>query len=155
MTIESGTTDALTLLEGMHRSIDGLIARAASDPTAFEELRDDLTLLLHLEEEVLYPVLQEALFASESDLVGGCLAEHAELKQSLSEMAAMAAGIEEFDAGLQDLRDRFSRHVQGEECELFERARRLLDAEALTDLGKRMEARRAELASPALAASLS
>jgi hemerythrin superfamily protein len=137
--------DALFLLREDHQRIADLFERAASDATVFEEIQAELTAHAHIEEEIFYPTLREALPESERGEIDEAFDDHADVKQLLSELSALSSSDDEFKEGLQGLRDGVLQHVEMEEDELFARARTLLEPEALLDLGARMQARKEEL----------
>lgn len=145
MTNEDRGTDALIALQKDHRRVEQLMERALSDPTAFEELRNELTVHAQLEEEIFYPAVREAMAADERDMIDDALADHADVKQMLSELAALSGSEEEYRAALEELQDSVTQHVEEEEDEMFAMARSVMDAAALADLGGRMAERKAEL----------
>lgn len=137
--------DALLLLQKDHRVVEDLFERVETNPALFEEIRNELTIHATLEEEIVYPAIRAALPADERERIDEAVADHAEVKQILSELAAGAAGDQEFKERLEELRDGVLQHVEEEEDEMFAMARRVLDGATLAEMGTRMEARKAEL----------
>jgi iron-sulfur cluster repair protein YtfE (RIC family) len=137
--------DALVLLHEDHQRIAGLFERVESDVTAFEEIQAELRAHTHIEEEIFYPALREALPVSEREAIDEAIDDHADVKQMLSEMSALAADRAELKEGLDALRDSVLEHVEIEEDDLFARARAILTPEALAEMGERMAARKEEL----------
>jgi iron-sulfur cluster repair protein YtfE (RIC family) len=137
--------DALLLLQEDHRHVAELFDRAGRDPTVFEEIQAELRLHSRIEEELVYPAIRAAMPESERELIDQAVEDHADVKQMLTEIAALSSDTPEFDERFQDLRDSVEQHVEEEEDEMFARARAVLDAGALAELGERIESRKGEL----------
>ena len=138
--------DALEFLAQAHRRLDALFAQAERDPRALVELQHAVQVLGRLEEEILHPVLRQALGEPAAALVDEARREHAWLKVRLIELSQAAALDPPVLARrLPWLRERLHRHMGEEERQLFARVRRALSRRRLAELGARLQAREDEL----------
>src|SRR3954469_7952476 len=99
-----------------------------------------------IEEMLFYPALRAAALKADTraggkanDLVLESLEEHHIVKWTLSELEKMKPEDERYDAKFKVLMESVRHHVEEEEDELFPKARRLLGAEMMAELGERME----------------
>jgi hemerythrin-like domain-containing protein len=143
--------DALALLKADHIKVRELFRE-------FELLRDmedederkselvdeicyELTLHTMLEEEIFYPVLRSAI--DDDDMMDEADVEHAGARELISQLEVMYPGDDHFDATVTVLGEEVAHHIDKEEGEMFEAARRAgID---LAALGERLAERREEL----------
>ena len=135
--------DAIRMLTNDHRTVDGLLARARSDASVIEEIRNELEVHARLEEEIFYPAVRQAL--KDRQMVDEALHEHNEVREAVDELAAMDQDDEDYVAKLDDLKDKVQHHVKEEEGEMFPQAREVLTQEQLTQLGTQMRSRKGQL----------
>ena len=144
---DTGSTDAISLLEADHREVDGLFDafEAASEDAEKKALADKICLALkvhtQIEEELFYPPAREK--TGDGDLIDEALVEHTGAKTLIAQIEAMRPGQPLYDAKVKVLGEQVRHHVQEEETELFPEVRETkIDLEAL---GAKLAARKAEL----------
>ena len=138
-------TDAITLLEKDHRTVDELfhqfMALGGADPGAKQELVDEiireLTVHAAIEEQFLYPALRQ--LPEGDQLVSEAMQEHQEAKEMLAQLGAMDPRAEGFEASMTSLMENVRHHVQEEEGEAFPKLRETLGEQRLGEMGGLME----------------
>jgi hemerythrin-like domain-containing protein len=136
--------NALTLLTEDHHNVEALFKRfEAAGPEEHAErtrVRDlvveHLSVHAGLEELVFYPALREASEETEQ-LVLEALEEHHMAKLALSEIEKLSPTDERFTAKMTVLIENVRHHVEEEESELFDAARKALGHQ-LEDIGEQM-----------------
>ena len=145
---------AITLLKEDHDKVRELLdelekAAMKEDGDAEslrEEIENELKILTTVDEEILYPAFLEA--ASKKDdtkLFYEAVEEHHVVDMVLPEIDAEGAGSPEFAAKAKVLKDLVEHHAEEEEKEMFPRARKLMDKDALATLGEQLAQRKREL----------
>ena len=156
----AGDLDALQLLKKDHEmvssmftQIEALDSQSEDKEGIFAQLKYELSTHALVEEKLFYPALargrrkgddkEQKLDKEElderRDLINEANAEHALVKQLLSELTAMPMNTPEWKAKLTVLRENVEHHVDEEENELFDIAREVLDEEQLMKLGAQLE----------------
>lgn len=135
--------DAFTLLETDHEKVAELFdSIEASDETGraalFAQVKKELDIHSYIEETIFYPALKS--HEETRSLVGEAVAEHAEVKQLLKQLADMPVTDENWMDTFGELRNDVEHHVVEEEDEMFVQARAALSPEQITSLGQQMEA---------------
>jgi hemerythrin-like domain-containing protein len=128
--------DALTLLKRDHDKVKGLLKeleptteRALKTRTElFEQIKSELTVHEIIEEEIFYPTLKQ----------------HGVVDILMGELEGMSVEDERWGAKAKVMIENIEHHIEEEEGEMFDKARQVLDRDELEELGKAMEARRAE-----------
>ncbi len=138
--------DAFELLKKDHRKVSQLFseiesANGQAKLKLFGQLKSELDLHAHIEETVLYPALENTDEAREITLEA--YEEHKVVKDLLAELAGAAAPNDEWDAKLTVLKENVEHHVEEEEGELFDKARKALGDERIETLGAELEAAKA------------
>lgn len=130
--------DALELLTAQHEQIEDLYeqVRQIGDEAAFVELTDKLTTHLALEHELLYPALRPQL---SRDVFDELLAEHAALKQALSDLSWLGARDPAFRVALGKLGELLFGHSAWQENELFTTLAETMTPEELAALCERIQ----------------
>ena len=136
--------NALTLLTEDHHNVEALFKRfeaaGAEEHAERTRVRDlvveHLSVHAGLEELVFYPALREASEETEALVLEG-LEEHHMVKLALSELEKMAPTDERFTAKMTVLIENVRHHVEEEESELFDAARKALGHQ-LEDIGEQM-----------------
>ena len=144
--------DALQLLKGDHEKVRRMLAELAATTQraektrteTFERLKHDLTVHETIEEEFLYPALEE--FAKTKDITLEAFEEHHVVGEIVAELEATAVSDERWGAKLTVMKENLEHHIEEEEGEMFPKARQVMDPDELLDLGDRMAARKKELA---------
>ena len=135
--------DVFEILRQDHRKVDGLFRQL--EPSGddgrrqqlFQQLKQELDLHAQVEETILYPALKEP--SETQGLTSEAYAEHAEVKQLLSQMQQTPPGDARFDELLSELRRGVEHHVAEEEGEMFEKARAVLSRQQVEEITRRVE----------------
>jgi hemerythrin superfamily protein len=149
-----GFMDAIALLTRDHQEVDRLFkqfeklterAQKSKKKLVLKMVRE-LAIHAAIEEMLFYPAVRTAALKastragqSAADTVLESLEEHHIVKWTLSELEKMSPEDERFDAKVTVLMESVRHHVEEENDELFPKARKLLGAEMLEELGQRME----------------
>jgi len=137
--------NAFTLLKQDHETVAGLLEKI--DQTTergiktredlFTKLKTELDIHAKIEEEIFYPALEDE--EETRDITLEAFEEHRLVKQLLSELESMSKDAEEWTAKFTVLKENIEHHVEEEEGEMFESARKVLSKEDQESLGTRME----------------
>lgn len=146
MTEQSSHADAISLLTGDHRTVDGLFSQyeqlSAADTDRKRELVDqvirELSVHAAVEEQLLYPFLRDEV-PDGSDLADEGIQEHQEAKELLAELQDMDSSHAEFDTTVGRLISDVRHHVEEEEQQFFPSLRDVTTQEQLVDLGRKLE----------------
>jgi hemerythrin superfamily protein len=142
--------DAISLLTQDHKEVKaGFKQFEALGDRAFvakkklaDEICSALTTHTTVEEEIFYPAVRKAVEDGD-DIIDEATVEHACAKELISQIVAMSAEDDLFDAKVKVLSDIIDHHVLEEEKEMFVKARKAnLD---LAELGKEILARKDQL----------
>jgi len=137
--------NAFTLLKADHEKVAGIL-ESIEDTTEravkgrdelFAQLKAELDLHAMIEEEILYPALEETEEAREITLEA--YEEHRLVKQLLAELEAEPKDTEEWTAKFTVLKENIEHHVEEEEGEMFKKARAALSEEEIETLGDRLQ----------------
>lgn len=122
---------------GMLETIGGTTERAVKGrDELFTKLKQELDLHAMIEEEIFYPVLEEA--DETRDITLEAYEEHRLVKQLLNELEAEPKDTEEWTAKFTVLKENIEHHVEEEEGEMFKKARQVLSEEEIESLGERL-----------------
>ena len=150
--------DALELLTADHNRVRGLFNRfkaaegendaqaARLAATIFEELE----VHTKIEEEIFYPAITK-LNDEIHELVTEGVEEHHVVDTLMAEAKAMDPSDEAWAAKIKVLIENVEHHAEEEEQEMFPLVRKAMDANARTDLGRQLEAKKAALGAPTAA----
>ena len=145
--------DAIALLMRDHREVEQLFkqfekltgrAQKSKQKIVMKMIRE-LAVHSAVEEMLFYPAVRTAALKADTrmadraaDTVLESLEEHHIVKWTLTELEKMKPEDERFDAKVKVLIESVKHHVEEEENELFPKARKILGAEMLEELGQRM-----------------
>ena len=137
--------NAFTLLKedhekvaGLLEKIDGTTERATKGrEELFTQLKNELDIHARIEEEILYPVLEEHEETRAISLEA--YEEHALVKQLLEELASLPKNDEQWTAKFTVLKENVEHHVKEEEGEMFTKARKVLSKDQIEELGTRLQ----------------
>ena len=137
--------NAFTLLKqdhekvaGIMEKIDGTTERATKGrEELFTQLKNELDIHARIEEEILYPTLEE--YEETRDISLEAYEEHALVKQLLEELAAAPKDDERWTAKFTVLKENVEHHVEEEEGEMFKKARKVLSEDEIEELGDRLQ----------------
>lgn len=127
--------EALNLIEKLEAADE----RAGADPTYtenFNRLNKVLKLHSQIEEEFLYPVMEE--IEETYRLVEGAYWEHKKVDELLAQLSAKAPNQEGFQELLIELRSGLEYHIKKEEEELFPEVEENMGQREMNDIGKRI-----------------
>jgi hemerythrin superfamily protein len=151
-------TDAISMLKADHEKVRGLLAQlekstekgAKKREQLLSQIAEELTIHTTIEEEIFYPSYRDAVAKKEDrKLYQEALEEHHVVDLVMPEIEETDPASEVFSAKAKVLKEIVEHHAEEEEKEMFPRAKKVMDAEELQELGERMEARKAELMSEA------
>ena len=140
------STDAIVLLKQDHKQILKTFRdfEKAGENAVKEKgqlvkrMIELLTIHTYIENEVMYPRVRELLPELEDDVLES-YEEHHVADVLVSELYAMKAGDERFDAKTTVLIELVSHHIEEEEAEWFPQVRKGLGRKTLQDIGAEME----------------
>jgi hemerythrin-like domain-containing protein len=110
---------------------------AKATMAVFSQLKQALTLHTKMEEQLLYPALQNN--EQTGDIITEAYEEHQTVDEILAEMSGMAQTNGEFLDKLAELRENVEHHVEEEENEMFPRAEQILGQHRLEEMGNQMQ----------------
>lgn len=137
--------DAFELLKNDHKKVSQLFEEieSASGPSKkqlFNQLKSELDLHAHVEEQIFYPALENK--EESRDITLEAYEEHKVVKDLLAELAS-GSPSDEWNAKLKVLKENVEHHVEEEEGELFDKAEDVLSDGQIERLGAEMEAEKA------------
>ncbi len=143
--------DAFKLLEDDHdrfksmmQEIDDTTVRAVKTrPELLADLKQRLTIHETIEEEILYPALEE--FAKTEDIALEGFEEHHVVDMILAELEATPVDDETWAAKFTVMKENLEHHIEEEETDMFPKGRSVLGEDGVEELGDRMAARKDEL----------
>ena len=146
--------DAIALLTRDHQEVDRLFkqfekltdrAQKSKQKLVMKMIRE-LAIHAAIEEMLFYPAVRTAALKASTragekaaDDVLEALEEHHIVKWTLAELEKMKPEDERYEAKVTVLIEMVRHHVEEEQEELFPKARKLLGAKLLEELGQRME----------------
>ena len=147
---QAKTQDAITLLTDDHKKVQKMfkdyekLVKQDNDEGKDElaqKICAELTIHAQIEEELVYSAAREVL--DETDILDEAEVEHDSAKELISQIEAMQAGDELFDAKVTVLGEYVNHHIKEEQGELFPKLKKSdLDLEVL---GDELEQRKTEL----------
>lgn len=135
------------LLRNEHETVKSLFAKCKKATSRnqngkrelFEEIRREILLHSQLEIEIFYPALASTPSTTAGKLVSTAEEEHSKIEQLL---ASTNTQDKNFDTRMNELIEAVTRHIEMEEEQIFEEARKSLPEYRLEELGLEMEDRR-------------
>ena len=141
--------DIFKLIKDDHEKVAGLFRQlqqqkssSADREQLFDQLRQELELHTHAEEQVFYPTLQEVDVTQ--DLAFEAMEDHRLVKELLAELATSSIDSPEWDERIEILKENVEEHVEEEESDLFDAARQLLTPDQVTELAERWQTAKQE-----------
>jgi iron-sulfur cluster repair protein YtfE (RIC family) len=108
----------------------------------FNEIRRELQIHSQMEQEIFYPALSATASAEAAALVDKAEHEHRAIERLLQELGNMNGTEKNFEARMDVLMEQVARHIEKEEEEIFDEARKNLPEFRLEELGLELEDRR-------------
>jgi len=134
------------LLRNDHETVKALFARVKSSKNGrkelFSEIRREILIHSQMEMEIFYPALAGTASARATELVSEAEREHHSVEKLIQELNLMNTSDKVFETKLDQLMDEVTRHIEMEEEEIFDEARKNLPEFRLEELGLEMEDRR-------------
>jgi hemerythrin superfamily protein len=141
--------DIYSFIKKDHQEVTNLFRRlkaaegfSETSEQLLAQLREDLALHAHAEEQVWYPALREAEGAKE--LVEEALDDHELIQDLLDELAASRMDDEAWNERLEVLEEHVEEHIEEEEGDLFDVARQLFNAAQAAELAQRWQVAKQE-----------
>jgi|SRR2546425_12759286 len=106
------------------------------------DIRREVHVHSQMEIEIFYPALSGTSSTTASDLVAAAVAEHGAVEKLFQELNGMNSSDRNFEMKMDHIMDEVFRHIEKEEEEIFDEARRNLPEYRLEELGLEMEDRR-------------
>ena len=139
------------LLRNEHDTVRGLFAKLKKTNSRnqngkqglFDEIRREILLHSQMEIEIFYPALASTPSTTAGKLVSTAEEEHRTIEALLDSMNAMD---KDFDTKMGRLIEEVTQHIEMEEEQIFDEARKNLPEYRLEELGLEMEDRRKILA---------
>ena len=140
---EEKQTNAIDLLTSDHRKVQDLFDRVRDNEgegrRTFPEIRRELELHTHIEEQIFYPHLLKVGDEKLQSITREALEEHRQVKIVLDDIETASDDPDGFQAKLKVLMEDVEHHVEEEEGEMFPLVRGEVDEEMLVRLGTLME----------------
>jgi len=108
----------------------------------FNEIRREILVHSQMEVEIFYPALEGTSSTTAANLIGNAVAEHRSIDRQLQELSSMNPADRNFETRMDQIMDEVLRHIEKEEEEIFDEARKNLTEHRLEELGLEMEDRR-------------
>ena len=145
--------NAIDLLLEDHKRVKAILGQL-SDSTEravkkrtelLNKLEMEITIHTRLEEEILYPVFKKAGGKEQAVMYHEAKEEHRTVDSLvLPDLKKTPPDSLEFSGRAQVVKELLEHHIEEEETEMFPQARKLLGKAVLEELGKQMEAMKAE-----------
>ncbi|HYF11749.1 MAG TPA: hemerythrin domain-containing protein [Actinomycetota bacterium] len=140
--------NALQLLKEDHQRVKKMLDELDSTTERAEKTREDglaklkqeLTIHEAIEEEIFYPALKQ--HAEAKEIVLEAFEEHDVVDAIMSEIEATPTQDETWAAKFSVMKENLEHHIEEEEGEMFDKARKVFDDTTLTQLGEQMQARK-------------
>jgi hemerythrin superfamily protein len=137
------------LLRNDHEQVKSLFekvkkagARNQNGMNLFNEIRREILIHSQMEMEIFYPALAGTASARATELISQAEREHHAVEKLLQEMNLMNGTDKAFETKMDQLMEEVGRHIDMEEEEIFDEARKNLPEFRLEELGLEMEDRR-------------
>jgi hypothetical protein len=151
----AGRMDAMSLLKDDHDKVKKILGQLDSTTERGVKTREELfTKLKHeleiheaIEEEIFYPALRE--HPKTKELTLEAYEEHHVVDAVMAEISGIPYDDETWGAKLTVMKENLEHHIEEEEGEMFDQARKVFDRAELVELGERMLARKQELTAAA------
>jgi hemerythrin superfamily protein len=146
--------DAISMLKADHKKVKALLEELEKTTDRAPKKREkllgqietELRVHTNIEETIFYPAFRDAVAKKEDrEMYFEALEEHHVVKMVLPEIRSTDPASEPFAAKAKVLKELVTHHAKEEEREMFPEAKKVLDKEALVELGARMQAKKKEL----------
>ena len=141
--------DLYSLIKKDHQEVASLFRRlkaaegfSETSEQLFAQLREELDLHTHAEEQVLYAALQGA--EGTQELVAAALNDHKLVQELLDELAVSRMDDEVWNEKLEVLEEHVEAHVEEEEGNVFDVVRQLFSTARVAELAQRWQTAKQE-----------
>jgi hemerythrin-like domain-containing protein len=147
-------TDAIALLKADHKKVKALLASLEKTTERSADRRSKLLAQIEsevkvhatVEEELFYPAYRDAVKKKDDrELYQEALEEHHVVDLVMPEVKACDPGGEVFAAKAKVLKEIIEHHADEEEKEMFKKARQVMSASELREIGARIAERKRQL----------
>jgi hemerythrin superfamily protein len=108
----------------------------------FNDIRREIMVHSQMEIEIFYPALGGTSSTTADELVSEARNEHEAIEKSLQELGNISPSDQTFETKMTAMMDAVLHHIEKEEGEIFDEARKILPEYRLEELGLEMEDRR-------------
>jgi hemerythrin-like domain-containing protein len=148
--VDNQPVDAIAILKADHQRVRDLFQEytVARDPRAqrviAEEACTEIEIHAQMEEEILYPAVEDAVEVDRQEFVEDSLREHQAMKDVIRELRDMSPDDTQFEAKFHELQVLVEYHMAKEETDMFPLAEEAL-AEDLHKMTAEMQELKKEL----------
>ena len=149
--------DAISVLKQDHAKVKQLLTRLQDAEKAVDrrqqllkQVETEIKMHTRIEEEIFYPAFKEAARKADLHIYHEAVEEHHVVDMVMPELKSSDPASEQFGAKAKVMKDLIEHHAEEEETEMFPKARKVMSAEQLRDLGLRLQRRKKELQSNVL-----
>ena len=108
----------------------------------FDDIRREIMVHAQIEREIFYSALTSTSSTTAASLVAAAIEDHRAIEKLLQELNGMNPSERSFEAKMARMMDEVTRHIEKEEAEIFDEARKSLAEYRLEELGLEIEERR-------------
>ncbi len=108
----------------------------------FNDIRREILVHAQMEVEIFYSALTGTSSTTAANLVAAAIEDHQAIEKLLQELNGMNPSDRNFETKMDRMMDEVTRHIEKEEENIFEEARKSLPECRLEELGLEMEDRR-------------
>ena len=145
--------DAISVLKQDHARVRQLLTKMESTTEKAVDRREQLLkqieteIKVHtrIEEEIFYPAFKEAARKSDQHIYYEALEEHHVVDMVMPQLKGTSADSEEFGAKAKVIKDLIEHHAEEEETEMFPKARKVMSASQLREVGASLQRRKKQL----------
>jgi len=130
------------ILKGLFNKFKKPSARNNGKKELFNEIYREILIHSQMESEVFYPALAATPSARATELISTAERDHRAIENLLQELDGMNGSDKNFESKMSLLIDEVMRHIEMEEGDIFDEARKNLPEFRLEELGLEMEDRR-------------
>lgn len=145
-------TDIYSYLKKDHRKVADLMEQvlASQNPTQreklFKQIKLELTLHADTEEVTFYKAIEDATRSKNvQEQMEHADEEHTEIREYLEKLSSIPVASEEWIEQFGEFKHAVTHHVEEEEGDIFEKAKKYLSDKEAKDLAKEMEALKQEM----------
>jgi iron-sulfur cluster repair protein YtfE (RIC family) len=138
------------LLQRDHETVKALFARYGKEngkqhngrKELFEAIRREIMIHSQMETEIFYPALESTVSSRAGELIAAARSEHQDIERLLYELGELEPEDRKFDTKMNELIEAVNKHIEVEEEDIFDEARKNLPEFRLEELGLEVEQRR-------------